>query len=222
MIRAETAASSLSRPESFLRESMASTRKGSSSWRARSASVKVKRRCGGSGVSSCSCSSSSSAMNFPFRELFCRDNKRKSRTDSSWMLAQTEHAVESQTRIMTGAFVNGNAVDDVTLAEIFERPEEMLRGNAEHGGANANAGVERDDFVVPEFLAEAVDEVNFRAHGPLGARGRGCYGFDDAFGRADFVGGLRDFKAAFGMGDHVDSGMLAPNAFDVLRGEALV
>ncbi len=64
------------------------------------------------------------------------------------MLAQTQHAVESNPRMVASALVNGNAVNDVALAEIFERPEEMLGCDAKHRGAGANAGIERDEFVV--------------------------------------------------------------------------
>ena len=69
------------------------------------------------------------------------------------MLAQSEHAVESNACMVASALVYGDAVDDVAFAEILERPEEVLRSNAEHRGANAHTGVERDDFVVSQFLA---------------------------------------------------------------------
>src|SRR5712664_967664 len=138
------------------------------------------------------------------------------------MLTQTEHAVGSSARMVARAFVNGNTVNDVAVAEIFERPEEMLRSDAEHRRADANAGIKRDDFVVLQFPAEAVDEVDFRADGPLGSGGRGLDGFDDALGRADRIGGLGDFKAAFGMRDDANAGMLAADVLDLLRREALV
>src|SRR5229473_1038407 len=138
------------------------------------------------------------------------------------MLAQTQHAVESNPRMVAGALVNGNAVDDVAFTQIFERPEEMLRSNSEHRRADADAGIERDDFVVPQFLAEAIDEVDFGADGPLGACGRSLDGFDDALGGADRIGGLRDFEAAFGMRDDANAGMLAADTLDLLRREALV
>src|SRR5467141_1805399 len=98
------------------------------------------------------------------------------------MLTQSEHAVESNSRVVSSALIDGDAVDDVAFAQIFERPEEMLRGDAEHRGADANAGIQGNDFVVLQFLAEAVDEVDFRAYGPLGARGRILNGFYNAFG----------------------------------------
>src|SRR5882762_2589214 len=138
------------------------------------------------------------------------------------MLAQTQHPVESNPRMVASALVNGNAVNDVAFAEVFKRPEEMLRGYAEHRGADANAGIERDDFVVLQFLAEAVDEVDFSANGPLGAGGRSLDSFDDALGRTDLIGGLCDFEAAFGMRDDANARMLAADARDLLRREALV
>src|SRR5437879_10682561 len=103
--------------------------------------------------------------------------------------------------MVPGAFIDGDAVDDVAFAQIFESPEEMLGSDAEHGGADANAWFKRNDFVVLQFLAKAVDEVDFRADGPLGAGGRRLDGFDDALGRADLVGGLGNLEAAFGVDD---------------------
>src|ERR1700694_3492346 len=124
--------------------------------------------------------------------------------------------------MVAGALIDGDAVHYVALAEVFERPEEMLRSDTEHRRADANAGIERDDFVVLQFLAEAVDKVDFGADGPLGAGGRSLDGFDDALGRTDLIGGLRDFEAAFGMHDDANAGMLAADALDLLRREALV
>src|SRR6266851_1428787 len=138
------------------------------------------------------------------------------------MLAQSEHAVESNSRVVASAFVNGNAVDDVALAEILKSPKEMLRGDAKHSCANANAGIERDDSVVCEFLAKAVDKMNFRANGPLGASRRRLNSLDDALGRADLVGRLCDLEAAFGVSDDANARMLAADALDLLRREALV
>src|SRR5579863_5658546 len=89
MMRAETAERSVSRPDSFLRQSMASTRKGSRSRRARSASVSVKSRGSGSGESSCSSSSSSSGMLSPFLRAFSGTPKS--------MLTQTYGLVERNT-----------------------------------------------------------------------------------------------------------------------------
>src|SRR5882757_273297 len=124
--------------------------------------------------------------------------------------------------MVPSAFVDGDAIDDVALAKIFEHPEEMLRSDAEHRCANTDAGIERDDFVVLQFLAEAVDEVDFRADSPFGAGGRSLDGCDDTLGRADLIGGLCDFEAAFGMRDDANAGMLAAEALDLLRRKALV
>src|SRR6266404_2146546 len=95
------------------------------------------------------------------------------------MLSQTQHAVEGNPGMVARALIDGDAVHYVALAQIFERPEEMLRSDTEHRRADANAGIERDDFVILQFLAETVDEVNFRADGPFGAGGRSLDGFDD-------------------------------------------
>src|SRR6266481_9729710 len=112
------------------------------------------------------------------------------------MLAQTEHAVEGNPRMVASAFVNGDAVHNIAFTEVFERPEEMLRGDAEHRGADANAGIERDNLVALQFLAEAVDEMDFRANGPLGACRRGLNGLDNGLGRADLIGSLGNLEAA--------------------------
>src|SRR5260370_42647988 len=101
------------------------------------------------------------------------------------MLGQSEHAVESNSSVVASAFVDGDAVDDVAFAQIFKLPKEGLRCDAEHGGANANAGIERDDSVVCEFLAKAVDKGNFRAYGPLGASRCRLNSLDDAPARTD-------------------------------------
>src|SRR6266852_8232770 len=138
------------------------------------------------------------------------------------MLAQSEHAVESNSSVVAGALVDRDAVDDVAFAEILKRPEEMLRGDAEHRGTDANAGIERNDSVVLKFLTEAVDEVNFRADSPLGAGWRSLDGFDDAFGGADLVSSLSDLEAAFGVSDDANARMFAADAVDLLRGETLV
>src|ERR1700682_3134063 len=98
----------------------------------------------------------------------------------------------------------------------------MLRSDTEHRRADANAGIEREAFVVLQFLAEAVDEGDYGADALLVAGGRSLDGFCDALRRTDLIGGLRDFEAAFGMHDDANAGMLAANALDLLRREALV
>src|SRR5882762_7144440 len=138
------------------------------------------------------------------------------------MLSQTQHAVEGNPGMVARALIDGDAVHYVALAQIFERPEEMLRSDTEHRRADANAGIERDDFVILQFLAETVDEVDFRADGPFGAGGRSLDGFDDALGRAGLIGGLGDLEAALGMRDDANARMLAADALDLLRRKALV
>src|SRR5258706_6597321 len=123
------------------------------------------------------------------------------------MLAQSEHAVESNSRVVSSAFIDGDAVDDVAFAQIFEGPEEMLRGDAKHGCANANAGIERDDSVVSKFLAKAVDKVNFHANVPLGAGGGRLNNLYVALGRGGLVGRLCDLETGFGMGDNANARM---------------
>src|SRR2546429_6327429 len=86
------------------------------------------------------------------------------------------------------ALIDGDAIDDVALAKVFEHPEEVLRSDAKHRGTNTNAGIERDDFVVLQFLAEAVDEMDFRAHGPFGAGGGNPEGCEYAPRRGPFIG----------------------------------
>src|SRR5258707_674401 len=123
-------------------------------------------------------------MMIPFPGTVLRREKRTGWNLFYLMLAQTEHAVEGKPRMVASAFVNGDAVHNMALAQIFERPKEMLRGDAEHRSADANAGIERDDFVALQFLAEAIDEVDFGANGPFGACRGGLDGLDDAFRRA--------------------------------------
>src|SRR5260370_5564998 len=138
------------------------------------------------------------------------------------MLSQTQHAVESNPRVVAGALIDGDAVQDVALAQLFEHTEQMLRSDTKHRRPNADAGIERNDFVVRQFLAEAVDEMDFRADGPFGAGRRSLDGFDDALGRADLIGGLGNLEAAFGMRDDANAGMLAADARHPLRREARV
>src|SRR6266404_5191694 len=96
MMRAATADNSFSRPLSFLRQLMASTRKGSSSWHARSASLRVKRRCSGSGASSWCWSSSSSAMRFRFGGIYSRPRENRLKVCSTVMLTQTHRGVDAR------------------------------------------------------------------------------------------------------------------------------
>src|SRR5580693_9480727 len=138
------------------------------------------------------------------------------------MLAQSEHPVERNSRKVSRSFIDRNAVDDVAGDQVVQCPQKMLRGDAEHRGANAHAGIERHHFVIRKFLAEPIDQMNFGAHRPLRARRRCGDRLYDALGRADLVGGLGNLKAALRMNDYADARMLAAHAFDVAWGETLV
>src|ERR1035438_7667624 len=67
-----------------------------------------------------------------------------------------------------------------------------------------------------------MDQVDFGADCPLGTCGRFCKRFDDAFGRADLIRGLRYFETAFWVDDHANARMLAAHLLDMLRRKALV
>src|SRR5260370_9403834 len=137
-------------------------------------------------------------MMIPFPGTVLRREQRAGWKLCNLMLAQTEHAVEGKPGMVASAFVDGDAVHNVALAQIFERPKEMLRGDPKHGGANANAGIERDDFMALQFLAEAVYEVNFGADGPFSASWGGLGGLDDPIPPAALICRLANLKAAFG------------------------
>jgi hypothetical protein len=64
------------------------------------------------------------------------------------MLAQTEHTVESHAREMARPLIHRDLVDHVPGGQILEGPQQVLRRNAKHRGANANAGIQRDDFAI--------------------------------------------------------------------------
>src|SRR3989304_3376680 len=68
--------------------------------------------------------------------------------------------------------------------QVLQHPAEVLRGDAEHGGADADVGVERNHELVRVLLGQAVHQVNLGGPRPLGARRARGYLLDDAFGRA--------------------------------------
>src|SRR5262249_8940294 len=153
--------------------------------------------CGCSGSSGLSSwfSSSSSAITFPFRWGRA----------ASAMLAQSEHPVERNSRVVARAFIDRDAIDDIACSEIIERPEQVLRGDAEHRGAHANARVERNDFAIRHFFREPVHKVNFSAYGPL-RTGRRCRDrVNDSFRRANLIGGLGYLEAAFRVRNHANA-----------------
>src|SRR5215472_11141042 len=80
-------------------------------------------------------------------------------------LGDFEHAVKGYPGPVLDVVFNFDLVDHVAFDQVFEGPAEVLRGDAEHGGAEAT-GVVEGDHPLPlfrEFSAHAVDEVYFRA-----------------------------------------------------------
>src|SRR5258707_2772653 len=98
----------------------------------------------------------------------------------------------------------------------------MLRSDTEHRRANANAGIERDDFVVLQFLAEAVDEVDFGADGPLSAGGRSPDGFFDGLRRTQLIVGPLVFGAALWLAEGAEGPRPSAGQLVVLRPRTLV
>ncbi len=98
----------------------------------------------------------------------------------------------------------------------------MRRVDAVHRRAEALAVAEADDELVGVILGEAVDHVDFRAHGPFAAGRGGGDGLADEVGRACKIGLLHDLKAALGVDDDFDAGELPPGLIDVLGTEELV
>src|SRR5215469_10660301 len=139
-------------------------------------------------------------------------------------LGDFEHAVKGYPGPVFDVVFYLDLVDHVAFDQVFEGPAEVLRGDAEHGGAEAT-GVVEGDHPLPlfrEFSAHAVDEVYFRAHREhCSFRGLADH-LQQAFGRADPVGFLADFPAAFRMNDDADAGIPGADVVDVLREETLV
>src|SRR5579885_2689401 len=177
MMRAATAVRSWSSLASFLRQSMASTRKGSSSRRARSASVRVKNRCSGSGASSCSGSSSWSAM--------CRPGPGR----PSRMLSHRGEAVENEERGST-ADENHGAVGrneiglvDAMAGFLFEDDGADAGGDVLVRGAFAQEPAQI--VILPAEKAGA----KFTVGGETNARAEAAEGLRDGSNETDFAGG---------------------------------
>src|SRR6266852_5850112 len=92
----------------------------------------------------------------------------------------------------------------------------MLGCDAKHRGAHADARIKGHDPVVGHFSAKPIHEVNLRGYRPLRAGRRLRDGFNDAFGRADLVGGLRNFVAALRMRNYTNTRIRAANSLDML------
>ena len=100
----------------------------------------------------------------------------------------------------------------------------MLRGDAEHGRAQAARVIEGNDLLAErgELPGEAVDEVNLGSDSEHGALGRAAHQLNQPLGRAECVGLLADLPAALRVHDHLHAGLFAADAIDVLGKEALV
>ena len=98
-----------------------------------------------------------------------------------------QHAVEREARIRRDAGSDGDLVDHTAFNQIFERPEHVLRVDAEHRRAEATAVVERNDEPVRVFSHEPVHEMDFRTDGPPRAGRRLGQAFDNVFGGAAVV-----------------------------------
>src|SRR5580704_5295529 len=100
----------------------------------------------------------------------------------------------------------------------------MLRRDAEHRGAEATGIVERDDLLAfgGEFLAHAIHEMNFRAHGEARARRRFANNLEQPLGRANVVGLLANFETAFRMDDNPNAWIFCADIVDMFREKTLV
>lgn len=83
------------------------------------------------------------------------------------MLTQTQHAVEGHASVVPRSFIDGDAVDYVARAKIFQHPKQVLWRDAKHRRAHAHTLVQRDDLAAFQLFAKAIHQMNFRAHGPL-------------------------------------------------------
>src|SRR5208283_3541125 len=77
------------------------------------------------------------------------------------------HAVQSHSRPALHVRPHLDAVDHAALDKIFQSPGQVLRGDAEHGGAETAGIVEGDDplALCGEAAGHAVDQVNLSADG---------------------------------------------------------
>src|SRR5712664_1352543 len=178
MMRVETAVKSCSSTESFLRAPMASIRKGSSSWRVRSASVRVNNRWGCSGCSSRSSSWSSGILFHPFPEqlvAYGKDNTRRSRSlakrrAGNCLAADEDHGARGWLKsgfidAMAGLFFSdhgANAFLDVVVGSaVAEQGAEVVVVLAEEAGANFAVGGETDaGAMAAEWLCDRRDQAD--------------------------------------------------------------
>ena len=135
-----------------------------------------------------------------------------------------QHAVKRHPRPVLDIIFHFDLIDDVAFRQIFQCPAQMLRRDAEHGGAEATGIVERDDLLPfrSEFLAHAIDQVDFRTHGKHGSGRRVADHLEQAFGGPNPVRFLAHFPAALGMNNDPNSRIFRANIIDVLGKKALV
>src|ERR1700749_3671749 len=146
--------------------------------------------------------------------ILCKLSERNGEIFSGSDLQQ---AVEGDASPVFDTFLDGDPVDYATFDEVFERPSQVLRADAGHGGAEAAGVVEGDDFFAQrrELPGETIDEVNLRSDGKHGS-GRGVFDdLDEAFRGAESVGLLADLPAALGMHDDLDAGVFGADCIYV-------
>ena len=128
-----------------------------------------------------------------------------------------EHPVQGQTRIGGNVRINRNLIDDTAIQQIFKRPQEVLRIDAEHSGAEASAIIERDNEPVRILFRQAVHKMDLCADSPFRAGGRLRETSDNVLGRAEIICELNDFKSALRVGNYPDAGIPCTDLRDVLR-----
>ena len=101
-----------------------------------------------------------------------------------------QHALQGDLGVARGVLVHGDAVDDIALFDVLQRPGEVGRVDAVHGGARADHRVEAEHGFVGVLRGKTVHQVDFGAYGDGGAGGRVGDFLDDVGGGAGTVGGV--------------------------------
>ena len=118
--------------------------------------------------------------------------------------------------------VNTDRVDDPTLDERLQRPDQVGQVDAVHRRAVADILLQEADLLLGELLAESAHQVEFGADHPFGACGCGGDGLDDLLGGSDLVGELDDLVSALRVDDHLDARDIPAGRLDRLHREAPV
>src|SRR3954452_9133427 len=92
---------------------------------------------------------------------------------SGQKLANFQHPIQGHPGPMLHFIIHGNAVNHITFHQVFHDPAKMLRGDPEHGGAQAAGIIQTDDHLVisGKLFAHAVNKMNLSPHGEAGTRG---------------------------------------------------